>query len=283
MTIDPLFASVALIVQISGTNIIGSATGFFFQVETNKYLVSNRHVFTGESLPPGVPRPDTIVLPLHSNPSNLVDAVFLRLPIKDTNGSPLWCEHPLGSKVDVAMLPLDGGLLKATIVHWLSNADFPPESYSANPGQDLFVMGFPQGFHDRLFHLPIIRTASVASAYGVPFEGSQMFFIDAKLHPGTSGSPVFSKPTRELDGGMGIQFGGRPIIHLVGINSGELKPLPGQTEMLGLHAVWYPSLLMDIHSKLRGMKTAAVEPPTVIPITEILQKHGYSLKYLDQK
>ena len=282
MGIDPLFAAVTLIIQVSGSNLVGSATGFFFRADTNSYLVSNRHVFTGETLPSNVPKPDRFILPLHSNPSNLTEAILIPLPIRDTNGSPSWLEHPMGALVDVAMLPIDEEALKGATIHWLTKDDFPPESYSTNPGQDLFVMGFPQGFHDRLFHLPIIRNALVSSAYGVPFEGQPYFLADAKLHPGTSGSPVFSKPTREMDGGMGIQFGGRPIIHLVGINSGELKPLPGQQDALGLHAIWYPSLLMDIHMHAHGTMPTAVLPPTVTPIPDVLEQHGYSKKYFPQ-
>src|ERR1043166_572938 len=68
--IDPILTSVALLLQVSGTNLVGSATGFFFQVETNKYLVSNRHVFTGEALPPTGSRPGPIVLPPPPPPTN---------------------------------------------------------------------------------------------------------------------------------------------------------------------------------------------------------------------
>jgi hypothetical protein len=276
--IDSIFVSVALIIQVSGTNLVGSATGFFFQVETNHYLVSNRHVFTGETLPPGVPRPDRFILPLHSNPSNITEAVFVTLAITGTNGNALWHEHPLGEQVDVAMLPLGENDVKGAIVHWLSKNDFPPESFSATAGQDLFVMGFPQGFHDRLFHLPIMRSALVSSVYGVPFEGKPFFFVDAKLHPGTSGSPVFTKPSHELPDG-GFSVGGKGRIYLVGINSGELKPLPGQKDALALHCVWYPSILTNMHPHASGGKISSGAQPRAEPIAEILEKHGYSKRF----
>ena len=276
--IDNIFASVALIIQVSGTNLVGSATGFFFQLETNNYLVSNRHVFTGETLAPGVPRPDRFILPLHSNPSNLTEVALVTLPIKGSNGKALWHEHLLGEQVDVAMLPVGQNDVKGAFIHWLSRNDFPPASFSATAGQDLFVMGFPQGFHDRLFNLPIVRSALVASVYGVPFEGKPFFFVDAKLHPGTSGSPVFTKPTHELPDG-GISFGGRGKIYLVGINSGELKPLPGQKDALGLHCVWYPSVLTNMDLSASGGMMAHGTQPMAEPITEILEKHGYSKRF----
>jgi hypothetical protein len=276
--IDPILTSVALLLQVSGTNLVGSATGFFFQVETNKYLVSNRHVFTGEALPPTVPRPDRIVLPLHSNPTNLTEIGLLSLPIVGTNGAPLWYDHPLGARVDVAMLPLGESVPQGAMVIWLSTNLFPPDSYGGAVGQELFVMGFPQGFHDRLFHLPIVRKAFAGSAYGVPFEGNPYFLVDANLHPGTSGSPVFSAPTHDLPSGV-FQLGPKRI-YLVGVNSGEIKALPGQKETLGLHAVWYPALLMDIHLGAHGLKTALSPPPSVAPITDTLEKHGYSKRFL---
>lgn len=281
--VDPLLASVCLIVQAHGTSLVGSATGFFFQIETNKYLVSNRHVFTGESLPAGIPKPDRFILPLHANSSDLRQALLVPVSVVDTNGTPLWLEHPLGARVDVAMLALPEDKVKNATIHWLSEKNFPSESYNASPGQDLFVIGYPQGFHDRLFFLPVMRNALVASAYGVPFEGNQFFLIDAELHPGTSGSPVFSKPTNVMDGGMGIQFGGRPIIHLVGINSGEIKPRSGQKQKLGLHAAWYPSLLLDIHRHAGGQSVETQPQPSVSPIEDMLEKHGYSKRFLEKE
>ena len=278
MQIDYLFATVSLIIQVSGSNLVGSATGFFFQDGTNNYLVSNRHVFTGETLPGTTPKPDKFILPLHMDSSNLIDSAFLTLPIRGTSNAPIWLEHPLGQLVDIAALPLTDTNLTNTAIQWLSEKNFPPKEFGILPGQDLFVMGYPQGFHDKLFNLPIIRNALASSAYGVPFEGNGFFLMDARLHPGSSGSPVFSKPTRESPDG-GIMVGGRPLVFLVGINSGELKPIHGQTEALGLHAAWYPRLIMDVIHNTNAASTNIPTPSEVTPFEDILEKSGYSKQF----
>ena len=35
----------------------------------------------------------------------------------------------------------------------------------------MLIVGFPLGFHDWLHHLPVVRQATIASAFGVRFQG----------------------------------------------------------------------------------------------------------------
>jgi S1-C subfamily serine protease len=57
-------------------------------------------------------------------------------------------------------------------------------------GSSLLVVGFPLGFHNTLHHLPVVRQAVIASAFGMRFQGQGFFLTDARTHRGTSGAPV---------------------------------------------------------------------------------------------
>ena len=107
-------------------------------------------------------------------------------------------------------------------------------------------MGYPLGiYYDDVNNLPVVRNGIVASAYPVPYKGQPYFLIDAKLHKGTSGSPVmtkFKRDWRKVEGGsiMGdFQF------FLLGINSSTWQ-LPEGEEPLGLNAVVFASIVREI-------------------------------------
>ena len=54
-------------------------------------------------------------------------------------------------------------------------------------------MRYPLGqYYDDVFNLQVVRNGTVASAYPMRFRGQPYFLIDARLHEGTSGSPVNS-------------------------------------------------------------------------------------------
>ena len=89
---------------------------------------------------------------------------------------------------------------------------------------DLIVVGYPLGLYDSMHNTPIIRSATIAIVYPLPFEGKDYFLIDSRLHKGTSGSPVILKPQDNL----------------VGIHSGQLE------EDTNLNIVWYAELIPEI-------------------------------------
>ena len=130
-----------------------------------------------------------------------------------------------------------------------SSATFLPQHYVISPGDDVFVMGFPLGFHDTAHNLPVFRNAMIASAYGVPFQDSQLFLTDANLHPGTSGSPVITKPKNTwVDDKGNVSMVTGTTYYLLGVHSGtySITTAAGQQIPLGLGAAWYVSLVDDI-------------------------------------
>ena len=104
-----------------------------------------------------------------------------------------------------------------------SKDNFLPATYSLHPGDDVFIMGYPLGLKDNKNNLPIFRNAMIASSYRVPFDGKPLFLTDANLHPGTSGSPVITKPKNTLvdeQGNTSIVTG--TVYYLLGIHSATL-------------------------------------------------------------
>ena len=90
----------------------------------------------------------------------------------------------------------------------------------------------------------------MASVYPVPFRGNPYVLIDARLHSGTSGSPVVTKPTNLImrtDGSGAIT--NRFVRYLVGVHSATLDVTDRDSkrdEPLGLSVAWFASLIQEI-------------------------------------
>jgi hypothetical protein len=126
-----------------------------------------------------------------------------------------------------------------------SKESFLPSNYPLDPGVDIFIMGYPLGFYDDKNNLPVFRNAS----YGTDFQNLPMFLTDANLHPGTSGSPVITKPKNtwvDDKGNTAIVTG--TVYYLLGVHSSTVGvTLPGQPPTpLGLGGAWYARLIEEI-------------------------------------
>jgi len=219
----------------------GQGTGFFYRKNNHIYLITNRHVIVDER---DSYFPTSIDIKIHTNPSDLRQNQIISIQLYNDNNIPYWLEHPdliiddYGNPIpDIVAIPLQD------VTNWairpFSNNDFGPNDLIVLPGEDLIVLGYPHGFYDELFNLPIIRKASIASAYGVPFRGHPFFVIDAKLHPGTSGSPVLTKPTNIFVRKSGTHIRSVPVAFLLGIHSASFEPLE-------LNVVYYSYLIEEI-------------------------------------
>lgn len=249
MPISDLTAVVASVHCFKEERQLATATGFFYLHDDKLYFITNRHVIIQEE---SSYFPDGVQLKLHINPQDIRQNKVLKLPLYDHANKPLWLEHPVGAKeIDVVALPMDSELVKSRFfVRALSITDQIPENIEISIGEDVLVLGYPLGFHDTLHNLPIIRNATIASVYPVPFEGNPIILIDSRLHRGTSGSPVLTKPTqmvRRADGSTSLIT--KPVSFLLGVHSAAVDILgrdSEQDEPLGLNAVWFASLIPEI-------------------------------------
>jgi hypothetical protein len=134
---------------------------------------------------------------------------------------------------------------------------FAPADIVIAAGDDVDIIGYPRGFSDVLHNYPVMRTGAIASAYPVPFNGQPLFLVDARLHPGTSGSPVLTKPSSILRTQTGMLHPGGETTYFLGVNSGEFI-FPGESS--GLNAVWYASEVQVITTS--SFQTATFADPS---------------------
>lgn len=246
--IPDITATVTYIEQFKDGSKIGSATGFFYLRDRYRgFLVTNKHVVKNEE--EGI-LPDTLKLLLHVNHRNIRLNDTVDIPLFDKSGNPLWKEHPEHSEVDLALIQLNiDELEKRFVFPFFTAKDFFPRNFALNPGSDVLIIGYPQGFYDKEHNLPVFRNGMIASVYGIPFNGSPCFLTDANLHPGTSGSPVVTKPKNNYTNSEGrtILIGGEQYF-LLGVHSGtySIKFAEDVEESLGLGIAWYIDLVDEI-------------------------------------
>ena len=242
MTLSDINFTTTKIQMIASGKEIGSASGFFFRHNGIKYLATNRHVVIDED---DKFFPNTLVLTLHLDKENLARNCSVQVALYELR-KPLWKQHPsYGTNCcDVVLLPLSPATLKGTNLGLFNSSSITfigseiINKRPVNPFGDVVVIGYPLGFHDELNNLPVYRSASIASAYGVHFGGLPYFLIDANLHPGTSGSPVVNSHHTLFKEGEGKEG-----YALFGIHSAE-HVIGG--DPLGLNVVWYADVLMEI-------------------------------------
>jgi hypothetical protein len=114
------------------------------------------------------------------------------LRIRDPSGAPLWTAHPAR---DVAAISVQAPpeLAKAAIpVNYLAS-DEDYASHAIGPGDELFVLGFPEGLAANGWGFPILRSGRVAS-YPLSPTVWPTFLLDFAVFPGNSGGPVFATP-----------------------------------------------------------------------------------------
>jgi len=224
-----------LVRTYAGPCALSSASGFFFRHAGQVHLVTCRHVL--QDLPAGH-LPDRIEIDIHEQPQDLGVIRTLSLPLY-RHGRPGWrAGQDRAGPVDVATLAIDPALWNGrdgpacfTVAHLQGTLA------EVGVGEPVLIIGFPMGFHDQRHHLPVARQASIASAFGVRFQGLGQFLTDARTHRGSSGSPVV---LRDPSGDPRLPW------KLLGVHSARLDMLPRDTvqdEALGLNCAWYADVL----------------------------------------
>jgi hypothetical protein len=236
---DEALFGVTRVLTFSGAQGLTSASGFFFERDGGLFLVTSRHVLFDE---PSSHMPDRIEIEMHTDPRDLTQVATLSILLY-RDGRAVWrqaCDS--GGEVDVAALELDCGAMPGGCVVQA----FGPQHLAAgfdlfDVGDRLTIPGFPLGFFDTVHHLPVVRQASIASAFGTRFQGLGFFLTDARMHRGSSGSPVLAR----VDAGSA----GRPSWCLLGVHSSRMDMATrdaAQDESLGLNCAWYADVLMTL-------------------------------------
>jgi S1-C subfamily serine protease len=137
-----------LITCKDGRKTIGTGTGFFFKDSEELFLITNRHIVIN-------PRenffPDKITIKLNKHDS-LEQHDELDLSLYDKKDKLEWIE--LSEEIDIVAIKLD--LKENYLITPLTKSNFAPENTVIGPGRQLLVIGYPQGFYDEVFNLPVV-------------------------------------------------------------------------------------------------------------------------------
>lgn len=248
MSLNDVVTAVTPVQAFLGQELAGVSSGFFYYYSGNLFLITSRSLVLSES----GPHADELRLRLHLDLEDYSQHEEYVVPLV-VDGESQWLEHPtLGAAVDVIAIPLDNDEVESRyIVRAFSILDQVPRDVELPLGEDVLVVGFPAGQYDEVHNLPIVRRASVASVYPVPFQGRPIGLIDGNLADDTMGSPVVTKGSpvvRKQDGQSAVVDQGEN--YLVGIQSG-LRPFADATETDsgGLHTMLYPFVVPEIISQ----------------------------------
>lgn len=218
-----------------------NATGFFFERDGRLFLVTNRHVVLDEA---SDHRPDRLEIELHIDPENVAVTTHFSIPLY-RGTQPVWREgiDPAGT-VDVVALQLERAALPEKLLlqpftsnHLIEQLD------EIEVGTRVLIVGFPLGFHDTWHHLPVVRQAVIASAFGLRFQGQGYFLTDAQMHRGTSGAPVVARVTTQRSGRGDLPW------MLLGVHAARMDVTnrdAEQDERLNLNCAWYADIIMTL-------------------------------------
>jgi S1-C subfamily serine protease len=236
---DEALLGVTRVLTFEGHRGMTAASGFFFERDDRLFLVTSRHVLFDAA---SGHTPDRIEIEMHTDPRDLTRCAALSILLY-RDGHAVWRQaRDSGGEVDVAVLELDRSAMPAGCVVRPFGVQHLAAGFDLfKVGDRLAIPGFPLGFFDTVHHLPVVRQASIASSYGVRFQGQGYFLTDARMHRGSSGSPVLAR--------MEAAGTNPPRWCLLGVHSSRMDMATRdqvQDESLGLNCAWYADVLMTL-------------------------------------
>ena len=239
--IESLLLAVTRVTTVLNKKEKTNATGFFFEREGRLYLVTARHVLRDEA---SDHHPDSILIELHVDPDNVVEATRFMIPLfKD--GKSVWREGvDSAGEVDVAVILLDRAALPATLLMKAFTPSHLVRQFDEiEVGTSILIVGFPLGFQDTLHHLPVARQAIIATSFGLRFQGEGYFLTDARMHRGASGAPVVARVTTGQSGRADLSW------QLLGVHTSRMDVNNRdevEDERLNLNCAWYADIILTL-------------------------------------
>lgn len=221
----------------------GSGTGFLYTVPTSAtteatFLVTNKHVVSGATR-------CSIYFMAGQDPQLSAPILGQQRPvvIEDVPGA--FRDHP-DPAVDVSVAAVSPWIhsLREVGVNVFFRAISPSFALTdenvleLDALEDVVFLGYPLGLYDTNSGLPISRRGVTASPLELDYGGAPVFLIDASVHPGSSGSPVFLFQTA----GYSVRNGG--------IN-------------LGTRLIWL-GVLAAVYENAIGVEEVPVAQPSIV-------------------
>lgn len=237
--IEPILLAAARVSTFFGEQALTNASGFFFKRDERLFLVTSRHVVSDA---PAQHFPDRLEIELHTDADDMAKSAAFSIPLY-RDGAALWRQGvDTAGEIDVAVIELERDALPETAAfHAFTPAHLYEREELIEVGSSLLIVGFPLGFKDTLHHMPVVRRAALASAFGLRFNGAGYFLTDARTHRGTSGAPVVLRAAAQELGALQLK--------LLGVHSARLDAGTRDRDMdeaLGLNTAWYADILLTL-------------------------------------
>ena len=137
----------------------------------------------------------------------------------------LWAHNAAHDVAAIAVKAPKAFAQAAIPLNWLAGSD-TFSKYNIGPGDEMMVLGYPQGLSANTAGFPILRSGRVAS----PVESgasSPTFLLDFRVFPGNSGGPVFiAEAARRRPGAaeaQEVQFVAGMLTQQVELNNERLE------------------------------------------------------------
>jgi hypothetical protein len=248
LTTVPLF----LECRCDGGTETAKATGFVISHEGELFLLSNWHVFTGRHYETGEPISST----------GLVDPDWIRVwfhvkglfgqwkaherRLRSPDGDPLWIEHRLGRRVDVAAMRL---LPPDDVQVYPLDLQLADTDLKVSPSEPVAIVGFPLGLAV-VGRVPIWKTGHVGSDIDLDYRDEPMFLVDARTLPAMSGSPVVARRIGWHRLRSGAPQLAVEVNRFMGVYGGRVS----EDSEIGM--VWKPRVVREILEAVKGQPSS---------------------------
>lgn len=214
---------------------------------TARHCLAGRDSFRNEPIDSHLFEPHRIrVFPAFRDGNGNIRRGTADIPIRRSDGAPLWLEDPEFSfiKTDIACLEVPASIRKELVSIKEEYSDLKLYTHT---GSSCFVVGFPsKNFSDP--YLPIWRRGAIASEPRFPIDNKPIFLVDAMTSPGMSGAVVlqreFGPSTRIQDNGS-LTSNAMSVIasKVIGIYGGRVA----NTDAMGdIGYCWYHNRISNI-------------------------------------
>lgn len=253
-SVNPFFLRTTLIRYDIGERDY-SATGIFYEINNDSYLVTNKHVVRHEH--EVSPKRLRILTRTEDDPTQTQP---IYVPLFEDNETPptnegRWIAHP---EADIAAVSLDRvenqegedmdfDIDNTANTMFSESNNVSKDTHLELAGGPAIFIGYPGIVGQGETVNPVVKSALISSEYGRNYGDKPCFVMDAASTEGMSGSPVLLNPSTQYSDSNGRLFRvgaeepGIPI-RLLGIHSG---PLDRNNEM-NLHYVWYSNTIEQL-------------------------------------
>ena len=252
-TANLLTLSITKIELLCNDHPLGKATGFFLKYQSNWFLVTNWHVFSGREPISGQPKHKSCAVPdacrfyfASFQEESLTFNPVIRSLGDASNLEATWFQHPSGGQdFDVAVLPIEAN--EVGLAKDLFDSSGHDPDMLIDLGDNLFLPGYPLGLSADGF-LPIWKRASLASSLEFGQGINCFFYVDTATREGMSGAPCLAISNwrhYSLDRATNkVSVVERPFSwRLLGVYSGRLNASDSFEAQIG--KVWRDNLITE--------------------------------------